>query len=127
MLISLDSASWELHQYSRRLCGPMKIPNLRPTPGTRTWDLTIARPTLYHRHLGQEFVVLHWLTLYQTQNFGLVQIQSISRRPIKSDSKIEICVGKRKHCGKRKKCWFPFPTMFSKTLSFPEVLKFGIV
>ena len=24
ILISLDSASWELHQYSRRMCGPMK-------------------------------------------------------------------------------------------------------
>ena len=25
-LIFLDSASWELHQYSRRMCGPMKNP-----------------------------------------------------------------------------------------------------
>ena len=36
-----------------------------------------------------------------------------------TDSKIEICVGKsRKHCRKRRKCWFPsfspFPTMFPK-------------
>ena len=28
-LISLDSASWELHQYSRRMCGPMKNPKVR--------------------------------------------------------------------------------------------------
>ena len=53
------------------------------------------------------------------QNFRLVQIQSICRRQNKSDSKIEICVGKsRKHCGKRRKCWLPafspFPIMLSK-------------
>ena len=47
ILISLDSASWELHQYSRRMCGPMKIPKLTPAPGNRTRDLRIARPTLY--------------------------------------------------------------------------------
>ena len=28
MLISLDSPSWELHQYSRRMCGPMKNPKV---------------------------------------------------------------------------------------------------
>ena len=28
ILISLDSASWELHQYSRRVCGPMKNPKV---------------------------------------------------------------------------------------------------
>ena len=43
ILISLDSASWELHQYSRRMCGPMKNPKVQ----TRSWDLMIARPTLY--------------------------------------------------------------------------------
>ena len=48
ILMSLDSASWELHQYSRRMCGPMKkIPKLTPAPGNRTWDLKITRPTLY--------------------------------------------------------------------------------
>ena len=26
--MSLDSASWELHQYSRRMCGPMKNPKV---------------------------------------------------------------------------------------------------
>ena len=47
ILISLDSTSWELHQHSSRMCGPMKIPKLTPAPGNRTWDLMIARPTLY--------------------------------------------------------------------------------
>ena len=28
ILISLDSASWGLHQYSRRMCGPMKNPQV---------------------------------------------------------------------------------------------------
>ena len=28
ILISLDSASWELHQYSRRMCGPTKNPKV---------------------------------------------------------------------------------------------------
>ena len=45
----------------------------------------------------------------------------------KFESKIKICFGKgRKHCGKRRKCWLPafspFPTMFSKDISF-EVIK----
>ena len=35
ILISLDSASWELHQYSLRICGPMKISNLTPAPRNR--------------------------------------------------------------------------------------------
>ena len=47
ILISLDFASWELHQFSGRIRGPMKIPKLRPAPGTRTRDLMIVRPTLY--------------------------------------------------------------------------------
>ena len=38
------------------------------------------------------------------QNFRLVQIESISRRHHKCDSKIEICFGRdRKHCGKGRK------------------------
>ena len=28
ILISLDSASWELHQYPHRMCGPMKNPEV---------------------------------------------------------------------------------------------------
>ena len=36
MLISLDSASWELHLHSLQMCGPMKIPKLAPAPGDRT-------------------------------------------------------------------------------------------
>ena len=34
ILISLDSASWELHQYSHRMCGPMKNPKVE----TRSQD-----------------------------------------------------------------------------------------
>ena len=44
---SLDSASWELHQYPRRMCGPMKIPKLTRISGNRTRDLVFARPTLF--------------------------------------------------------------------------------
>ena len=32
ILISLDFDSWELYQYSRRVCGPMKIPKFTPAP-----------------------------------------------------------------------------------------------
>ena len=32
ILISLDSASWELHQYSRRMCGPMRNPKVETRP-----------------------------------------------------------------------------------------------
>ena len=39
--ISLDSASWELHQYSHRLCGPMNSPKVETTstsqPRTPHW------------------------------------------------------------------------------------------
>ena len=48
ILMFLDSASWELHQYSRRMCEPMKkIQKLTPAPENRTRDLKIAKPTLY--------------------------------------------------------------------------------
>ena len=46
ILIYLDSASWELHQYSRRMCGPMKNPKVE-TLRTQIRNLMIARPTLY--------------------------------------------------------------------------------
>ena len=49
ILNSRDSASLELHQYSRRMCGPMKIPKLTPAPRARTRDLMILRPTRYLR------------------------------------------------------------------------------
>ena len=38
ILISLDSASWELHQYSHRMCGPMKNPKVE----TRSWDSNLG-------------------------------------------------------------------------------------
>ena len=54
------------------------------------------------------------------------------KKPHDLDTKIEISVGScRKHCGKRRKCWLYqhfllFPQCFQK-LSFPKVLKVGIV
>ena len=47
ILISLDSASWELHQYTCWMSGPMKIPKLTPALGNQTQDLMIARLTIY--------------------------------------------------------------------------------
>ena len=41
------SRFWEVHQYSRQMCGPMKIQKLTPIPGIRTRELEIARPMLY--------------------------------------------------------------------------------
>ena len=38
LLISLDSASWELHQYSRRMYGPMKNPKVE----TRSRDSNLG-------------------------------------------------------------------------------------
>ena len=38
ILISLDSASWELYQYSRRMCGPMKSPKVE----TRSRDSNLG-------------------------------------------------------------------------------------
>ena len=38
ILVSLDSASWELHQYSRRMCGPMKNPKVE----TRSRDSNLG-------------------------------------------------------------------------------------
>ena len=38
ILISLDSASWELHQYLCRMCGPMKIPKVE----TRSRDSNLV-------------------------------------------------------------------------------------
>ena len=48
ILISLHSAFWEIHCYSRRMCGPIKFPKLTPAARNRTWDLMIAKSMLYH-------------------------------------------------------------------------------
>ena len=66
------------------------------------------------------------LLFIKRQNSRLLQTGSICRRQNKCDSKIEVCHGmRRKHCGKRRKCWWPafspFPTMFSKAFSFRVV------
>ena len=63
--------------------------------------------------------ILYTAQLCQTTSFGLVQIESICRRKDKYNLKMEILFRMgRKHCRKRRKCWFPafspFPTMFSK-------------
>ena len=48
ILISLNSASSELHQYSNRMYGPLKkSQSQHPLPRNRTWDLKIARLALY--------------------------------------------------------------------------------
>ena len=47
MLISLDSASWELHQYSRRMCGPMKNPKVETRSRDSNSGPQDARSTLY--------------------------------------------------------------------------------
>ena len=47
ILIPVESSSWELQQYSRQICGRMKIPKLTPTPGNQTRDPKIVRLTLY--------------------------------------------------------------------------------
>ena len=59
------------------------------------------------------------LTLYQTTNFRLVQIENICRRQNERNSKFKICLGKRRHCGKRRKCWLPAfsPNVFKRLLS----------
>ena len=65
ILISLDSASWELHQYSRRMCGPMKNPKVE----TRSRDSNLGphdckADALPHDHGHHSFI--HVLTLSQT-------------------------------------------------------------
>ena len=50
MLISLDSASWELHQYSRRMCGleverrpcNHEVPSSSPGNGSQLWDFSLG-------------------------------------------------------------------------------------
>ena len=64
ILISLDSASWELHKYSRRMCGPIKILKLTLAPGNRTQDLKIARPRLY---LTTTDTTRKWIDPYQLE------------------------------------------------------------
>ena len=61
----------------------------------------------------------YFFTKKKTQNFRLVQIQSICRQQNVCGLKIEKCLGDgKKHFVKRKKCWLPafspFHTMFSK-------------
>ena len=62
---------------------------------------------------------------------ALTKLKGFADDKKKCDSKIEICLGKdRKHCGKRRKCWYPafspFPIMFSKGFLY-KLLKVLIV
>ena len=65
--------------------------------------------------------------LFTTQHdLAKVQIESIGRRQFFCGSNGATSLRKgRKHCGKRKKCWFPAfspsPTMFSKAFSLRVV------
>ena len=60
------------------------------------------------------------LILYQTKKtLDKSKLKALADDKINVTKKVEICFGKgRKHCGKRRKCWFPafspFPAMFSK-------------
>ena len=57
------------------------------------------------------------LSLYQLQNYRLVQIQNICRRQINHNSKVEMCAWKGKtHCGKGENAGYQhfliYPEMF---------------
>ena len=79
------------------------------------WEILIKSEEIFIKFF-KYLLCYHDSTLYQTINFGLVQIESIRRWQIRFDWKIELFFGKsRKQCGKRRKCWLPafspFPTM----------------
>ena len=101
------------------------------------WSTPFTFSFLYHTWIvsstwnGRVFFS-QWITKFYSyvtkrQIFRLVHIQITCRWQNKSKWKIVIWFGKgRKHCGKRRKCWWPafspFPTMFSKGF-FPRVVK----
>ena len=56
ILISLDSASWELHQYSCRMCGPMKNPKVETRSrdsNSGPYDCKADALPHDHRHHGK--------------------------------------------------------------------------
>ena len=56
--------------------------------------------------------IMH-LLFTKGQNFALLQIENLCKRQNKCDSKIEYFCGLTiKHCGKRRKCWFPVFSSF---------------
>ena len=92
-LISLDSASWELHQYSRRMCGPMKNPKIE----TRSWDSNSGlhdckADTLPHDHRH------HNLNLSKDLSFGE------ELRRISWGVKGQILAGKKNICSLDQGC-----------------------
>ena len=80
--------------------------------------------------LFNHFEILYFfIGMYRSteHDFDWPKTESICSRQSRCDSKIEICFDKdRKHCGNRRKCWYPafssFRTMFSKAF-FPRTLK----
>ena len=97
---------------------------LKPrTPGLQVKHFTIATqvppPTTYLlRHAELDSCNL---TLSQTTNFRLFQIESVCRRQFQIGWKWQnVFQPARKHCGKRRNCSLraisPFPTVFSKDL-----------
>ena len=74
----------------------------------------------------ERFSVNVVLTLYQTTNFRLVQMESICRRLENMTQKLKFDLGRvKRHCGKWRKCWLP-KCCFQKALSLGS-LKVGIV
>ena len=51
------------------------------------------------------FETMYFFNSTKRQKFRPVQIQRLSKRQSKCDTKTELCFGKsRKHCGKKRKC-----------------------
>ena len=63
ILISLNSASWELHQYWHWMCGPMKNPVVET--GSWTRDIMIAKLTLNLTNPLPDDKILDWSKLKQ--------------------------------------------------------------
>ena len=78
ILISLDSASWELHQYSRRMCGPMKNPKVE----TRSRDSNLGphdckADALPHDHGHHQFASLHKLSKRREKEIAYITANGI--------------------------------------------------
>ena len=95
ILISLDSASWELHQYSRRMYGPMKNPKVE----TRSRDSNLGphdckADALPHDHGHHTKVSCRTeADPLPKENFGYDQVESIcrSQNECGSDNDIRFC------------------------------------
>ena len=79
---SLDSASWELYQYLRRMCGPME------NPKNRTRDLMAGRPALNVRTMDTILDLSKFKTYtddiqmrQNSKNFPLIGLKTLWERP----------------------------------------------